>query len=187
VVYGNGFPGFAEPGVVWVMQDVNGNGKPDDTWYELAGAVTGKPGYVRNYAVTYTRPACDSCSVPWKDNQGKTGVVQTNIYNTQAYFPIGLKTNTYTLTGTELPSTRINMTNPFYITSAAFAYGYSDSNSGGDTVLIAHAIDANGKKIKLTGVDFIKVQTGIMANMGWLGEQSTEFCGAADVSLLNKK
>ena len=163
---------------------VLGSAEPGSRAYELAGAATGMPGYVRNYSVTYTRPACDSCSVPWKDNKGKTGVVQTNIYNTQAYFPIGSKTDTYTLTGTELPSTGIDMTNPFYITSAAFAYGYSDSNSGGDTVLIAHAIDANGKTVKLTGVDFIKVQTGIMANMGWLGEQSTEFCGAADVSLL---
>ncbi|WP_337772822.1 PKD-like domain-containing protein, partial [Alistipes sp.] len=32
---GNQFEGSNEPGVVWVMQDVNGNGKPDDEWYEL--------------------------------------------------------------------------------------------------------------------------------------------------------
>src|ERR1700744_5067109 len=99
VVYGNAFSLFAEPGVVWVMQDTNGNGKPDDTWYELAGSETGKVGYKTNYSVTYTRPNCDTCSVPWTDNQGKTGVVQTNIFHTQAYFPIGIKGNTYTLTG----------------------------------------------------------------------------------------
>jgi hypothetical protein len=184
VVYGNGFPQFAEPGVIWVMQDTNGNGKPDDTWYELAGSQTGKAGYVRNYSVTYTRPGCDTCSVPWKDNQGKTGVVQTNIFHTQAYFPIGIKGNTYTLTGTSLPTTNIDMSNPTYITSAAFAFGYSDSTAGGDTVDVANAIDKNGIKVKLKGIDFLKVQTGILANMGWLGEQSTEFCGAADLSLL---
>jgi hypothetical protein len=186
VVYGNGFPGFAEPGVIWVMQDTNGNGKPDDTWYEIDGSASGLPGYIRNYSVTYTRPACDTCSVPWSDNQGHTGVVQTNIFHTQAYFPIGIKGNTYTLKGTLLPSTKIDMSNPSYITSGAFDYGYSDSHTGGDTVSIEHAIDATGKRVKLTGVDFIKVQTGIQFNMGWLGEQSTEFCGAADVSLLKK-
>ena len=34
-VEGNSFKGSSEPGIVWVMQDENGNGKPDDTWFEL--------------------------------------------------------------------------------------------------------------------------------------------------------
>lgn len=184
IVYGNGFNGFAEPGVIWVMQDTNGNGKPDDTWYEIKGSAYYQEGYVRDYAVTYTRPACDTCSVPWKDNKGNTGVVQTNMFHSQAYFPIGLKTNTYTLTGTLLPSTNINMDNPSYITSGAFDYGYSDNKAGGDKIDISSAIDAKGNKANLKGIDFIKVQTGIQFNMGWLGEQSTEFTGAADLSLL---
>ena len=32
-VDGNSFEGSSEPGIVWVMQDENGNGLPDDTWY----------------------------------------------------------------------------------------------------------------------------------------------------------
>jgi hypothetical protein len=184
IVYGNAFSLFAEPGVVWVMQDTNGNGKPDDTWYEIQGSAFHNDGYTRNYAVTYTRPACDTCSVPWKDNKGKTGVVQTNIFNAHAYYPIGLKTSTYTLTGSLLPSTRINMDDPSFITSGSFDYGYGDNTAGGDKIDIATAIDANGNKANLKGVDFVKVQTGILFNMGWLGEQSTEFCGAADLSLL---
>lgn len=184
IVYGNAFTGFAEPGVVWVMQDTNGNGKPDDTWYELSGSETGKPGYIRNYAVTYTRPACDTCSVPWKDNQGGTGFVHTTTFHKQIYYPVGIKANTYTLTGTALPSTNINTTNPAFVSSTAFAFGYSDSTAGGDTVDIANAIDKNGNKIKLKGIDFIKVQTGIEASLGRSGELSTEFSGAADMSLL---
>jgi len=182
VVYGNAFANFAEPGVIWVMQDTNGNGKPDDTWYELAGSETNMPGYIRNYSVTYTRPACDTCSVPWADNQGKTGFVKTNIFHKQSYYPLGIKSNTYTLTGTTLPST--NISGSGFVISKAFAYGYSDSTPGGDTVDIANAIDKNGNKIKLKGIDFIKVQTGIEANLGLSGELSTEFCGAADISLL---
>lgn len=184
VVYGNAFPMFSEPGVIWVMQDTNGNGKPDDTWYEIKGSASTVSGYTRNYSVTYTRPACDSCSVPWKDNKGKTGIVQTNIYNTQAYFPKGIKGNTATYTGSLLPTTKIDMDNPSYITSAAWDYGYADNTGGGDRIDISSAIDASGNPVQLKGIDFIKVQTGILFNMGWLGEQSTEFCGAADLSLL---
>jgi len=187
VVYGNAFSLFAEPGVVWVMQDTNGNGKPDDTWYEIAGSAYHAPGYLRNYSVTYTRPACDTCSVPWKDNQGKTGVVQTNIFNTQAYFPKGIKANTATYNGTLLPSSKINMDDPSYITSGSWDYGYGDNTAGGDKIDIASAVDANGNSVNLKGIDFVKVQTGILFNMGWLGEQSTEFCGAADLSLLKTK
>jgi hypothetical protein len=32
-IRGNAFEGNSEAGVVWVMQDENGNGLPDDTWY----------------------------------------------------------------------------------------------------------------------------------------------------------
>lgn len=186
IVYGNAFASFAEPAVIWVMQDANGNGKADDTWYEIQGSAYFKPGYIRNYSVTYTRPACDTCSVPWKDNQGKTGVVQTNVFHKQAYYPKGIKSNTVTYTGTLLPSTNINMSNPTGITSASFDYGYGDNSAGGDQIDIATAIDAKGNKANLKGIDFIKVQTGILANMGWLGEQSTEFTGAADLSLLKQ-
>jgi hypothetical protein len=184
IVYGNALANFAEPGVIWVMQDTNGNGKPDDTWYEIKGSAYGQTGYSSNYSVTYTRPKCDTCSVPWKDNQGKTGVVQTNVFHTQAYFPKGIKGDTYTLTGSLLPSTNIDASNPALITSASFAYGYADNSAGGDKIDIATAVDAKGNLVNLKGIDFIKVQTGILYNMGWLGEQSTEFTGAADLSLL---
>lgn len=184
IVYGNAFPNFAEPAVIWVMQDTNGNGKPDDTWYEIKGSAYNKDGYTRKYSVTYTRPACDTCSVPWKDSNNKTGVVQTNIYHKQIYYPKGVKSNTMTFTGSLLPTSNINMSNPSYITNAAFDYGYGDNTGGGDKIDIATAIDDKGNLVKLKGIDFIKVQTGILANMGWLGEQSSEFAGAADLSLL---
>ncbi|MBS7562821.1 cell surface protein [Mucilaginibacter sp. Bleaf8] len=184
VIYGNAFNAFAEPGVIWVMQDTNGNGKPDDTWYELAGSETGKPGYVNNYSVTYTRPNPLTGDVPWKDSQGKSGVVKTNAFHTQAYYPESLTANTYTLSGTLLPSSNIDDSNPSYITSAAFPFGYADNTPGGDKADIARAVDASGKPVSLKGIDFVKIQTGIQYNMGWLGECSTEVSGIADLSLL---
>ncbi|MDD3980254.1 MAG: PKD-like domain-containing protein, partial [Proteiniphilum sp.] len=61
-IFGNSFKGSSEPGIVWVMQDENGNGLPDDNWYELKGSETGKPGTVQDYEVTYYRPSVPKSS-----------------------------------------------------------------------------------------------------------------------------
>ena len=55
-IQGNAFDGSSEPGIVWVMQDINGNGLPDDEWYELKGSEAGKKETIRNFEVTYYRP-----------------------------------------------------------------------------------------------------------------------------------
>lgn len=47
-IEGNAFDGSSEPGIVWVMQDVNGNGLPDDTWYQLKGSEYGKEETMRD-------------------------------------------------------------------------------------------------------------------------------------------
>ena len=184
IIYNNAMGNFAEPGIIYVMQDENGNGKPDDTWYELAGSDFGNDGYIRNYSVTYTRPDPVTADVPWKDNQGKSGVVATNAFHKQSYFPEWIEENEYTITGSILSSKNINMTNPSYITSASFEYGYADNTQGGDRLDISNAVDKDGKKITLKGIDFIKIQTGIQADMGWLGELSTEVLGVADLKLV---
>lgn len=178
IVYGNPFPTLAEPGVIWVMQDENGNGKPDDKWYELAGSEFGKEGYVRDYSVTYIRPTPPSLSVAWRDNKGNTGVVKQSFQRLNHY-PLWITTDEFTRTGTLLPSTRIKGTS-----STPFAFGYADNTVNGDKVDIANAVDKDGKKVILKGIDFIKVQTGIMADLGFLGELSTEVTGIADISLI---
>ena len=179
MVYGNAFSGFSEPGVIWVMHDENGNGKPDDTWYELAGSEFGKPGYVRNYSVTYFRPTPPTLSVSWTDSEGKTGVVKQSFHK-QAHYPLWITADQYTLTGTLLPSTGITSASR----SNELGTGYADNRPGGDSVDIANAIDKNGKKVVLPGVDFIKIQTGIMADLTIFGELSTEVGGIADISLI---
>lgn len=186
MIYGNAMANFAEPGVIYVMQDENGNGEPDDIWYELAGSEFGKEGVIRNYSVTYTRPEPATADIPWKDNQGNEGVVKTNTFHKQPYYPEWITENEYTLKGVLLPSGNIDMSNPSYITSNPFEFGYADNTQGGDKIDISNAVDAEGNKVDLTGIDFIKIQTGIQANMGWLGELSTEIVGIADLSLLSE-
>ena len=46
------------------MQDINGNGQPDDEWYELKGSETGIDGTIQDYEVTYYRPA-PRAHTPW--------------------------------------------------------------------------------------------------------------------------
>jgi hypothetical protein len=178
IIYGNAFANFSEPGVVWVMQDENGNGKPDDTWLELAGSEVGKPGYVRDYSVTYTRSTPPVLSVSWKDSKGDSGIVKQS-YHKFNHYPLWISADKFTRTGTLLPSTGIKGSS-----SAALGFGYADNTSGGDRVDIGNAIDKDGKKVILRGIDFIKIQTGIMADLTVFGELSTEVTGIADISLI---
>lgn len=185
IVYGNASATFAEPGVIYVMQDDNGNGLPDDTWYEIKGTAHTLEDTVRDYKVTYFKPAAIEDDIAWKDNKGNTGFVFKNPYNKQAYYPEWITDESYTVSGTLLSDRNIDRSNSSMITSKPFEYGYADNTPGGDKINIADAIDKDGKPVHLTGIDFVKIQTGIQADMGWLGEMSTEVAGVADLSLLD--
>jgi hypothetical protein len=49
---------------------------------------------------------------------------------------------------------------------------------------ISDAVDKNGNKANLSGISFIKVQSGVFQIAGWLNEVSTEVSGAVDLSLI---
>jgi len=183
IIYGNSLAEFSEPGVVWVMQDENRNGLADDTWYEIKGSEYGKDGYIRDYQVTYYKPSTLNDNIVWKDNKGNEGVVKRNNFYMQSYYPEWIKEDTYTLSGTLLPDTNIDQSNPNYIKSMPFAWGYADNTVGGDKIDIDNAIDKDGKKVELTAIDFVKIQTGILADMGRLGELSTEIIAVEDLNM----
>lgn len=52
---------------------------------------------------------------------------------------------------------------------------------GGDAFDIHWAIDANGNHVDLDKIHWIKVYNGVAQNAGWLGENSPEITGIADV------
>lgn len=184
IIYGNASATFAEPGVVYVMQDDNGNGLPDDTWYEIKGSAHSLEGTVRDYEITYFKPENIEDDIAWEDNNGKTGFVLKKSFHKQAYYPEWITEDSYSISGTLLSDRNIDMSNSSMITSAPFEYGYADNTPGGDKINISDAIDTEGNTVHLSGIDFIKIQTGIQANMGWLGELSTEVAGIADLNLL---
>ena len=72
----------SEPGIIWVSEDVNGNGLPDDPWYEIAGSASAQA--IRDYQVTYYYSTED---VQWIDNQGNMGSIKRNTWHQQeTYF-----------------------------------------------------------------------------------------------------
>ncbi|MBO5971497.1 MAG: cell surface protein [Alistipes sp.] len=200
-ILGNSFSGSSEPGIVWVMQDENGNGLPDDTWYELAGSETGKAETTQNYAVTYYRPSGTMMPVLWIDNLGNSGEIDylTQFHRQEYYYPLWIESDSYTLTGTCLAPRNYDASgNGSYWVNAEYDWGYVDNFSSIDRLTgdenatadananhfkISNAIDFECQPIHLDYIDFVKVQVGVNAKSGWLGELSTEICGFYDYNL----
>ena len=190
-IAGNSFDGSNEPGIVWVMQDGNGNGLPDDTWYELKGSYYGQEGYQKNYWVTYFRPEAGEDTY-WEDSNGDTGYVQwVGTHHSQDfYYPNWVSENSYTLYGSKLPSRAEQNPITGIWENKAFDWGYVDNNGSDSEMLtisgkalqinrfkISNAITSNGANANLKAIDFIKVQTAINGSASILGENSTEICG----------
>ena len=180
---GNSFDGSSEPGVVWVMQDENGDGEPNDTWYELSGSETGKAETIQNYTVTYYHPEASKMDVQWSDNMGSSGVVEylEDFHNQNSYYPAWIEADSYTLRGTLLKSRSYDSSgNGSKWVNPAFDWGYTDNASTVDNLNrenlfeISNAIDEQGNAIALEYIDFIKVQSAIQQQCGWIGEVSTE-------------
>ncbi|MGM9475838.1 PKD domain-containing protein [Pedobacter sp. GSP4] len=210
-IYGNPLIGvgmeFSEPGIVSVMQDANKNGLPDDVWYELAGSDYNDAATLKNYKITYYRPAKLSDDIRWTDNQGREGLILRNQFHAQDYFPAWATANEISFTGTLLKNTLMPGE---IISNKPFSFGYADNGSGEyvsvqeqlgrgyNTFDIDWAVDATGKKVSLAAIDFVKVYTGQNSNGNpfhpdnnndrsrYIGEISTEFGGAVDLKLLKK-
>ena len=194
-IIGNSFSGSSEPGVVWVMQDDNGNGLPDEVWYELRGSDTDHATTIRDYAVTYYRPSAAGMPVQWSDNCGNSGEIDYLAdYHTQDYYyPLWIAEDAYTLRGTLLEAKCFDRSGSgSYWVLPEYDWGYADNfsaidcNQKGDkanNLDISNAIDYAGNSIALHYIDFVKVHTATNAKCGWIGENSTEVCGFYDCNM----
>ena len=178
--------GSSEPGVVMVAYDINKNGVPDDDeWFEIAGSEYSNS--VHNYEVVYTKPASDDDNIAWTDNQGNSGEVQRLTWHTQPYWPQWLTDKeTLTFKGCRLPDNRTIEGADYYVLTR-FDYGYADNypnfsdndntvRNEGAMIDIDWAVDQNGNSVKMPGVDFVRIYTGVNQWNGMLGENSTEVC-----------
>lgn len=197
-VTGNQFEGSSEPGIVWVSQDTNGNGLPDDEWYELKHSDYGLDCTKQFYAVTYYRPEGLQMDVPWKDNYGASGCVDYLIaYHKQPYYyPNWVKEDSYTLFGTCLEARNYqdddlaaeNGSAEYWV-NPSYDWGYVD-NCGSDRIKpmltgfkVSNAVNLDGSPANLKYIDFVKVVNGVNTKSGWLGEVSTEVCGFNDENI----
>ena len=194
-VAGNMFTDSSEAGIVWVMQDTNGNGLPDDEWYELKGSEWGNETHTQNYAVRYYRPVAAKMNVQWRDNLHSEGRITRNATHTQDYYyPTWLAERHYTLYGSRLAPNTTTDTSGRYINNP-YAWGYAD-NEGSDAASpsesgsaakcyfkISNAVNIDGSAADLQYIDFIKVQTAINFVAGALGEISTEVFGFEDENM----
>ena len=200
-ILGNSFSGSSEPGIVWVMQDENGDGMPNDTWYELAGSETGKEETIQDYAVTYYRPSGPYMPVQWSDNLGNKGEIDYLMayHRQEYYYPLWIESDSYTLTGTCLKARNYDRSGKgTYWVNAEYDWGYADNFSPIDRLSgdananadananhfkISNAIDFECQPVDLKFIDFVKVQVGVNAKSGWLGEISTEVFGFYDYNM----
>ena len=200
-IQGNAFNsssgGSNEPGIVWVMQDINGNGQPDDEWYELKGSETGKSTTLQNYYVTYFRPEAPRMDVEWMDSEGNTGTVKylPLLHKQDYYYPAWISASSYTLYGTRISAKNSADPTTGFWNNAPYEWGYAD-NVGSDALdksapgdsqrtgfRISNAMYADGTPANLAFIDFVKVQVAVQATSGALGEISTEVCRFQDLSI----
>ncbi len=183
--------GSAEPGIVYVSRDDNGDGLPNDTWYEIGGSETDHPQTVADYRIVYYRPNPLDADVLWRDNRGDSGYIYRNTYHTQdSYYPWWLPGDSLVFSGRRLPDNAVDEgtegRQSWFL--RAFDYGYADNHpndSDGALVDIDWAMDAEGQPVALDSIDFVMIRTGVRQNTGWTGEVSTEVAGVEDVHCLS--
>ena len=193
--------GSCEPGIVMVSYDQNGNGRPDDEWFELAGSEYRNPLTAHRYTLTYHRPAADHVPTPsvvtpaltdttyirWTDNMGGTGYMYELTYHNQPYYPEWIAADSITFTGSRLPDNYEDTSGEgTYYVLYAYPWGYADNqpnNNEAARLKIEWAVRADGSPANLPGIHFVRVYTAVHQQCGWLGETSTEILGAQDLHL----
>jgi hypothetical protein len=182
VINGNAFSAWHEAGIVWAQEDRNGNGLPDEMWYEVRGGDDDDPAWknaiTRRYAITYVKGSeygtvnqYDQIirEVYWADSRGRSGMIPGG-------FPRlwGVVGDWVTYTTTLLRDDgNIAVSNYSGLVPMP---GYVDAL--GNIFSIDKAMKADGIPVTLSAVSFIKVQTSVFRYGGNFGDVSTEIQSA---------
>lgn len=177
--------GNASPSIIWVAYDTNGNGKPDDDeWYEIKGSEYGGENDLGIQSFTYQTTKSDG-GFPWTTQSGETGhVLDSPPFATVDVAPWLTSEPTFTLTGRQLKPI-IDESNTFK-PALPFAWGYAanqPNNSKQAAIDIDWAVDADGNKVHLPGVDFIKVVNAIQGMRPMMGEYRYQVISIEDLHL----
>jgi hypothetical protein len=191
------------PGLIYVAYDKNGNGKPDDDeWYEIIGSQHTKENTIKDFRITYHKKAAGAPVVVGGPNDMFSDREHIFCENNQSesyymprsktkkeYYPLWAAQNTVTYEGTKLNvdfvTARPGQTTLWNFTPPQWGY----ANAVNPNIDIDWAVDKNGKKVNLPGINFIKIVNCVSEPMGLCHQQSsmaTKFAGAADLHLLKK-
>ena len=212
ILFGNAFwsggdPGlaFAEPGVIEISLDANGNGLADDAWYVIPGSlIANDPPTIVPDGVFATQDwdndantATPPLNTAWYPDDALYGFVPPGFpssYQTGGWLlPTGGRGIGYAdqaptlllgdLDGDDTVDDLSITPEEFYTRpDNPWAPGITPGSGGGDAFDIAWAVDsATGAAANLEGFDFIRISTGENATQGVLGEKSTEVGAVADV------
>lgn len=207
-VYGvnESVPNFVTaPGLLFVAYDKNGNGKPDDDeWYEIKGSAHKDNIVDSNFSVTYHRPAKDKAPVqvgPFDPFQDRESVLTENSLGESFYLsllrnrkdlcPSWIDQDKFTFTGKRF---NINIKPQVAGQYTLWQYDILDwgyANAKDPDIDIDWAIDKDGNKVHLPGIDYIKVvncvsSDDIVRYSSLQTTASTKFAGAADLHILEK-
>ncbi|MBD8387260.1 hypothetical protein [Dysgonomonas sp. BGC7] len=193
----------AEPGIVQVSYDKNGNGLPDDEWYEIYGSWHNDKSTIKDYKISYKNPNnyTDAINIDYVGND-KTGIYYaaqgTNQWAPEcghsghSHWPIWIKNETIEFTGTLIDWT-------FASANLSNSYGYAKAGAGGTDFSVAADGDVDtassnkmdldwarrldGSSINLKRVDFVRIYTGIIDySTPATGEKSTEVLGSISLT-----
>jgi hypothetical protein len=182
-----------EPAVVYIMPDVNSDGKPNETWYELKGSQFENS--KRNYWVRYYKAKTINENTTWLDSEGTRGELKSGYgaTNSSGWWWSASVGDSITFYGTRLPDSYENTgaatTQLWTVPTGKYAWGYAENNSGTDydsdkgsnKLDISNAVDESGNLISLANIRFLKIQTGVLQQAGWLNEVSSELRGAKEI------
>ncbi len=178
-----------EPAVVYVMQDENGDGLPNETWYELKGSLLAETD--RNYTLTYYKPSQNEAHIKWKDNRGNSGVLVPGHGSnwSSGWWWSGNVVDSITFTGTRLPDVYtksvVGGVDFWTVPAASIAWGYAENKHGTDfnpetgtnDLDISNAIDESGNSVNIAHIRFVKLQTAVFQQAGMINEISAEIRG----------
>lgn len=177
----------------------------NEAWYQMAIDNGNDTRTFRDFEMTYHRPTSETAEeagepnnpgsfvtiqnyIRWTNNQGEEGYKVKNVYHSQSYYPAWVTDDQLTYKGIRLAENGIDESGQGnYFVLYAFRYGYTDNfsnNHDNAAIDIDWAIDKDGNKADLPGIDFIKVYNGVDQENGWLGEASTEVSRGEDLHLL---
>jgi hypothetical protein len=188
-ITGNAFDVWDEPGIVWVQEDRNGNGVPDEMWYEIKGSEDSNAAHqqyiTRRIGITYYNSSGEGTvneygqiigGLFFVDSKGRMG---TWLGGWPKDWGVN-DSDWVTYTGTLI---RDGQGSSLYAPSTITGplSGYVDVYSNGKSVLTVNNRDniirADGSATILGSIRFVKVQTAWFSYTA-TGEISTEIVNA---------